>query len=297
MLRLYVVGCGGIGGYVTQLLGECCASLNLNYLERFGVPITGYMEDAGNCVIPSIVNSVTLIDGDEFDPHNAIRQGAGAGNKMLQRMLDLQEKMIRKTFLRYVKVDGFNSYINPENAQTIIPLKVSEEDKHSPNVELFNDLSERISRDYMFQQDIPVIFICVDNVKTRYELCMYAQSFDNILVVNGGNEKTTGEVHIYERRNGQALDPNLPELFPNIRPDVDKRPDELSCTHVAPKHDQIALTNCTVAVKMMEMFSHWVTNGSLSDFPGRKGQTIRYNEVVLDENVFKSIPVNHPLTT
>ena len=94
-----------------------------------------------------------------------------------------------------------------------------------------------------------------------------------------------------------ALDPNLPELFTNIRPDVDKRPDELACTAVAPKHDQVALTNCAVAVKMMEMFVHWVTHSTLSDFPGRKGQPVRYNEVVLDENVFKSIPVSHNLST
>ena len=65
---------------------------------------------------------------------------------------------------------------------------------------------------------------------------------------------------------------------------------------IAPKHDQVALTNCTVAVKMMEMFVHWVTKGTLSDFPGRRGQTVRYNEVVLDENVFKSLPINHPLS-
>ena len=298
MLRLYVVGCGGIGGYVTQLLGECCASLALDYLERFGVDITPYMENAGNCVIPSIVNSVTLIDGDTFDPHNAIRQGAGAGNKMLQRMIDLQEKMIRKTFLRHVNIDGYNNYINPENAQMMIPLHVSHDDFHSENRAMFNDLNRRgYTNDILYARDIPVIFVCVDNVKTRYELSMYAESFDNILVINGGNEKTTGDVQVYERRDGTALDPNLPELFSNIRPDVDKRPDELACTVVAPKHDQVALTNCAVAVKMMEMFCHWVTHSTLDDFPGRKGQTVRYNEVVLDENVFKSIPVSHSLTT
>jgi hypothetical protein len=100
---------------------------------------------------------------------------------------------------------------------------------------------------------------------------------------------------VYERRAGKALDPNLPELFDNIRPDVDKRPDELACTIVAPKHDQISLTNCAVAVKMMEFFVHWVTHGTLDDFPGRRGAKCRYNEVVLDEETFKSVPITHSL--
>lgn len=297
MLRLYIVGCGGIGGYVTQLLSECCASLCLDFLEQNHIDISQFMNHAGNCALPSIVDSITLIDGDTFDPHNAIRQGAGAGNKMMQRMLDLQEKMIRKTFLRNIKLDGYNCYLTPQNIGDIIPVKKPEE--NAENRKAFDDLciTDRMLSNRIYTKDIPVIFVCVDNAKTRYELSMYAEAFDNVLVVNGGNEKTTGQCNIYEREDGQALDPNLPELFDNIRPNVDKRPDEIACTIVAPKHDQVALTNCAVAIKMMEMFTHWVTHGTLSDFPTRKGQTCRYNEVVLDENVFKSVPLTHTLTT
>lgn len=297
MLRTYVVGCGGIGGYITQLLSECCASLCLDYLEKHHIDITPYIANAGNCVLPSIVNSITLIDGDTFDPHNAIRQGAGAGNKMLQRMLELQDKMVRKTFLRNVRLDGFNQYVNPQNIGQIIPI--TETIENEENQKAFEAIGSPASMmaDYFYSQDVPVIFVCVDNAKTRYELSMYAEGFDNILVINGGNEKTTGQVNVYERRGGQALDPNLPELFPNIRPDVDKRPDELACTMIAPKHDQIALTNCAVAIKMMEMFVHWVSHGTLDDFPGRRGAKCRYNEVVLDEETLKSVPIYHSLAT
>lgn len=297
MLNLYIVGCGGIGGYVTQLLSECCASMCLDFLERNEVDIRPYMsDDPAECVIPSVVSGITLIDGDEFEVHNAIRQGAGAGNKMAQRFHDLQDKMIRKTFLRNVRLDGFNNYITPANVQDIIPLV--QPGPTEENAMAFESLPwpHKFLGTHIFNNHIPVIFVCVDNAKTRYELSMYAESFDNILVINGGNEKTVGQVNVYERRNGVALDPNLPELFENIRPDIDKRPDEMACTMIAPKHDQVALTNCAAAVKMMEFFTHWVVHGTLSDFPGRKGQTIRYNEVVLDENVFKSLPINHPLS-
>lgn len=295
MLRVYVVGCGGIGGYITQLLSECCASLCLDYLERHHIDIKPYMLHAGECVLPSIVNSITLIDGDEFDPHNAIRQGAGAGNKMLQRMLELQDKMVRKTFLRNVRLDGFNQYLNPQNIGEIIPIKDATENEE--NRKAFESLGypDSMMADPFYALDIPVIFVCVDNAKTRYELSMYAESFDNIMVINGGNEKTTGQANVYERRGGHALDPNLPELFDNVRPDIDKRPDELACTMIAPKHDQVALTNCAVAIKMMEFFVHWVTHGSLDDFPGRRGTKCRYNEVVLDEESMKSVPIYHSL--
>ena len=297
MLRVYVVGCGGIGGYITQLLSECCASMCLDYLAAHKVDITSYMTHADNCALPSIVDSITLIDGDEFDPHNAIRQGAGAGNKMYQRMLDLQEKMIRKTFLRNVRLDGFNQYLTPHNIGEIIPV-VKDQDNEE-NQKAFESLAEygSIAYDPFYCKDILIIFVCVDNAKTRYELSMYAESFNDVLLINGGNEKTTGQVNIYERCDGHPLDPNLPELFDNIRPDIDKRPDELACTMVAPKHDQIALTNCSVAIKMMEMFVHWVTHGTLSDFPTRRGQKCRYNEVVLDEDTFKAVPITHSLTT
>ena len=60
MLRTYVVGCGGIGGYITQLLSECCASLCLDYLEKHHIDITPYMANAGNCVLPSIVRNSVL---------------------------------------------------------------------------------------------------------------------------------------------------------------------------------------------------------------------------------------------
>lgn len=293
MLRLYVVGCGGIGGYLTDLLPMCCTSIGLDFLERCKRDITTYLSDAGNCVLPSLVESMTLIDGDTFDPRNAIRQGAGAGNKLKQRLYAINNSMVRQTYLRNVKIDGFNGYLTPANIEEVIPLHTT---GNQENSEAFNKMPDNylVTRETFIQLDIAVIFICVDNVKSRYEISKYAERFQNVLVINGGNEKTTGHVTVYERRGGKALDPNIDELFDNIRPDVDKRPDELSCTHVAPKHDQVALTNAMIANVMMELFTHWAASSTLSDFVVR-GKQCRRNEVVLDIEKLSMTPITHNL--
>lgn len=293
MLRLYVIGCGGIGGYVTDMLPMVCTSIGLDFLASCNEDITPYLKNAGSCVLPSIVDSITLIDGDTFDPRNAIRQGAGAGNKLAQRLYAINHSMVRQTYLRNVKIYGENTYINPGNVEELIPLRSP---GNAENTQALKTITENrpydIREKRAFNADIPVIFICVDNVKTRYELSKYAERFENVLVINGGNEKTTGHVTVYERYRGIALDPNLYELFDNIRPDVDKRPDEVSCTEVAPKHDQVALVNSTIANIMMAIFTHWAASGTLDDFVVR-GKKCRRNEVVLDIEKLSMVAITH----
>ena len=141
-----------------------------------------------------------------------------------------------------------------------------------------------------------VVFLCVDNVKTRYEVSKYMETFDDCLVINGGNERTTGHVTVYERCSGVALDPNIMDVYPNITPDADKRPDELACTAVAPKHDQIAVTNAMVANMMTALFIRWLANGTLDREITRKGKTLleRKNEVVIDIESMTMTPLYHP---
>lgn len=298
MIRLYVIGCGGIGGYLCDMLPMVCTSIALDYLEKRGTVIQKYLEEAGNCVLPSIVQSITLVDGDTFDPRNAIRQGEGAGTKLTQRLYKMNHSMARLTYLRNMSITGYNEYITPANSEKIIPVKVDPSEAVPENYTEFCNIAKnnaRIYRDWFNTEDVPVIFLAVDNVKTRYEISKYAELFKNVLVINGGNEKTTGHVTIYERRSYQALDPNIYEIFDNIRPDVDKRPDEISCTTVSPKHDQIAITNNWIALAMMEFFRHWANSGTLDDFPEKGGRQVRRNEAILDAPALKMTPLTHRL--
>ena len=82
MLNIYVIGCGGIGGYLLDLLPETFGSLLLDSMEKgLSEPsFTKHLESFGSEVVPQLVDRLVLIDGDDFSPRNALRQGYGTGN-------------------------------------------------------------------------------------------------------------------------------------------------------------------------------------------------------------------------
>ena len=285
MLNIYLIGCGGIGGYLVEMLPKCITSLSLDCLENSGyhAMVKRVLEANGNEPLPCVVDNLVLVDGDTFNPRNSIRQGNGAGSKLSQSMRSLQTDMVRITFLRNMHITGYNAYVNPMNISTIIPLepKYNAHNREARSTYRYSGRS--------ITNDTTVIFLCVDNAKTRYEVSMYAETLPNVIVINGGNEKVVGHVTVYERVDGEALDPNLPEVYPDIRPDADKRPDEVGCDYVAPKHDQIAVTNSIVANVMMAMFNKWVRGGVPTN---KRGQ--RQNEVLIDTENFVMQPLVHP---
>jgi hypothetical protein len=284
MMNLYVIGCGGIGGYLCQMLPMSIVSVSLDAIGKVkdANAVSNYLKEAGTVVLPSIVDSLTLVDGDVFEPKNAIRQGEGAGSKISHRLKGIIDSVPKKTYLQAMEVKGVASYINPTNMTSIIPL--------TPPINKTNDLV--ISKEIFYWnrehwdrfENTTVIFLGVDNLKTRYELSKYAERFDNVLVINGGNSKTSGHVTVFERVNGKALDPNLYEVYPEVAAGTDKRPDEIACGDVSPEHDQIAITNSMIANVMMAVFNRWVREGLTSD-NGR-----RVNEVNIDFETFLMSP-------
>lgn len=279
MINLYVIGCGGIGGYVIEELPMAIASLSLDVIESSRQDISEYLSQAGNIAIPSVVDRIVLVDGDIFEPRNALRQGMGAGSKLVQRQKALSNSMLMHSFLQNVRVVGYNAYVNPENVAEIIPLNPEPNPDNFRATDKMSIISDK--RDYT------VIMLGVDNLKTRYEVSKYAETFPNVLVLNGGNSKTSGHVTVYERHNAVDLDPKIYDVFPNIKPDADKRPDEAACTLVAPKHDQIANTNRFIADIMIALFNKWVRKGL-----GTGNQ--RRNEVTIDTENLAMMSLSHP---
>lgn len=284
MLNIYVIGCGGIGGYLIDLLPMSLASLSLDMLSIPQGQIQEYLEEAGRKSLPLIADRLTLIDGDSFNARNAIRQGEGVGSKLEQRVRKLMQNqaVLMKSWLRSLDIQGWQYYISPENMNTMIP-------RHpEPNVANINadKLYPRLS-DRLGSVDLPVVFLCVDNKKTRYEVSKYMESFDNCIVINGGNDKTTGHVTIYQRLNGEPLDPNLYEMYPGITEDADKRPDELGCVAIAPQHDQIANTNSIIAIWMSVVFNNMVRYGI------RNYKDHRINEVLIDTDNYMTMALYH----
>lgn len=288
MLSIYVIGCGGIGGFVCDNLLMQLSSISLDAIEQSGTPIKPWLEGAGNKALPCVADRVVLVDGDTFNPRNAIRQGAGAGSKLVQRFRKLKKDMIKVAFLQGMELMGFNAYVNPSNMGEIIPRVPKD---NLDNLDMKQYANERVA-----VPGLAVVFLCVDNIKTRYEVSKYMEKFDDCIVFNGGNSKTSGHVTVYERSNGRALDPNLYEVYPDVRPDADKRPDEDDCTVVSPQHDQIAVTNCQIANVMLMLFSRWVRQGLYhTRGKGAKAAVERYNEVLVNIDNFTMMPVYHPL--
>lgn len=288
MINVYVLGCGGVGGYIIDMLVEAISSVSLDLIEQGGRDITPYLTGAGSVAIPSIVDSITLVDGDVFNARNSLRQGAGSGGKLEQRMRMLDHTIVRRSYLRNVKLIGYPAYANPGNFGRIIPKETE------PNPA--NKIKHNMFESCVPELDSRVVFLCVDNLKTRFEVSKYMEGFDNCLVINGGNEKTTGHVTMYERAKGKALDPNLYEVYTEVRPDADLRPDEQDCTVITPEHDQIAVTNSIIANVMLAVFNKWLRKG-LYSMVTRKGEAvqIRKNEVLIDTEEFTMSTIHHPL--
>lgn len=333
MLDIYVIGCGGIGGYVCDKLPMALASLSLDMLEKGGIDIMGYLEGAGTLPLPCIADWLVLVDADVFNPRNSLRQGEGAGSKLekrlsgllemasdkgagradiAQRMLetmlsrpegyddrDLRDvlsvlrsegldklkrvnaSMVRKTFLQNLGIIGYNAYVAPSNVEKIIPRTPERNERNSDARCLYGDVPK----------DFPIVMLCVDNKKTRFEVHKYMESFDDCLIINGGNTKEHGQVLIYEKRDGVALDPPMYEVYPDITADADLRPDEQACTVIAPSHDQVAITNSVCADFMLAMLVKWVKGGLYNE--SRRGGLVRVNELDIETVQMSVIPLAH----
>lgn len=314
MINVYIIGVGGVGGYLAQLIPQCMAALSVDIVaDRCGKDKAAeLMRNAGNVQVPCIIDSLTLIDGDSFDPHNCVRQAAGTGSKIAVHIKALRESMLKKVWLRYVKLAAYNTYVKPENLANIIPKKytsgsIVQRGLRRTEYDNIYSLTSQIAyrpniRLATAQDSFPIVFMCVDNHKTRYEVCKYLETFDNCILINAGNAKTTGHVTFYQRKDGSDLDPKLYEMYPEIADPKDLRPDETPCTDVAPENDQLAIVNSILASIMANMFSAVMRNLFSSEditcalapqVATLRNGPMRVNEVLVDMDRYSMSPMSH----
>jgi hypothetical protein len=233
-----------------------------------------------------VADRLVFVDADVFDPHNAIRQAGVAGSKLANAIRRIRSHMVVSGMMQGLKVLGWDAYASPRTFEEMIPMRPE------PNQD--NTGMESLSSAHLDGrlENTSVVFLCVDNAKTRYEVSQYMEAFDNCLVVNGGNSKTVGHVTIYERHRGQALDPNLYEVYPDIAAGKDKRPDEDDCTTIGHDHDQVAIVNSVIADVMMALFTRWARVGL--DYEDSRHNKKRHNEVLIDFDNFHMTSMFHP---
>jgi molybdopterin/thiamine biosynthesis adenylyltransferase len=168
---------------------------------------------------------ILLVDGDRYEPKNLERQEFTSigENKAESKAFELSSKFSRIDF------DVFDSYVNEGNVKNVI-------------------------------QENTIVFICVDNHKSRRIINNYCKTLNNVTVISGGNEFTDGNTQLYIRRGGEDITPDLCKYHPEIESSESKLPDEMSCEELSMSEPQLYFANLGVATLMCWMFYNSVVN-------------------------------------
>jgi len=174
-----------------------------------------------------IDSTLTLVDGDTYETKNYERQEfTQMGNKAEIKAGDIEDQFPR------LNLDFFPSYINDANITNVI---------------LNGD----------------IVFLCVDNHKTRMITSNYCKNLNNVTLISGGNEFTDGNVQLYVREGGKDLTPDLCAYHPEIADPVDKLPEEMSCEELAQSDPQLYFVNVWVATLMCGVFYNVVISNKI----------------------------------
>lgn len=172
-----------------------------------------------------ITAEILLVDGDEYEQKNYERQEFNRiGNKADIKATELELKFSQ------LGLDVYDAFINPDNVSEVI-------------------------------KEGNIVFLCVDNHKTRMIVSRYCQQLQDVTLISGGNEFTDGNVQIYVRKGGKDLTPDLCAYHPEISNPEDKLPDEMSCDELSHSDPQLYFTNLGVATIMCWAFYNAVIKG------------------------------------
>lgn len=205
MKKVVVVGVGGVG---THLVTPLCRFLASRH--------------------PG--SSVTLVDGDSFEPKNRERQDfVEYGNKAEVTAAELSSKF-------------------PE-------LNVGHQPQYLTNADVWAYVPEGT-----------VVFSCVDNHASRKMLSDHVGTLEEAVLVSGGNDHHDGNVQVYVRRGGVDVTPPLTHMHPEIEFPDDKNPAEMSCMELAMAGSpQLIIANMKVATEMFGAF--WTVDEKPAELP------------------------------
>lgn len=162
--------------------------------------------------------TMNLVDGDTYELKNTERQEfINFGNKAEIKKRELELKFNKINYVDYPQ------FIDDKTIHEII-------------------------------KENSVVFIAVDNHKTRKLVSDYAKSLNDITVISGGNELTDGNVQIFIRKEGQNITPSLTDYHPEIENSTDKLPSEMSCEELSNSQPQLYFTNFMIAGYMCSAF-------------------------------------------
>ena len=172
-------------------------------------------------------NRITLIDGDSFEPKNATRQVfQNYGNKAESKKKELASKF------KEIEFNAFPSYVNDSNSSRFI----NEND---------------------------IVFMAVDNHKSRKIVSDRCKQLNNILLISGGNELEDGNIQVYVKKDGKEITPPIDKYHPEIAFPENNSPEELSCEERQISHPQLFFMNMMIACYMCSAFYAVFVKGAL----------------------------------
>lgn len=162
--------------------------------------------------------NIKLVDGDMYEYKNYERQEFNLmGNKAETKLSELSLKFDSINF------SAIPQYVNESNISSII-------------------------------YDSSIVFLCVDNHKSRMIINNYCMKLHSVILISGGNELTDGNAQLYVRKGGKDLTPDLCAYHPEIANPTDKLPEEMSCEELSQSQPQLYFTNLGVATLMCWLF-------------------------------------------
>lgn len=171
---------------------------------------------------------LVFIDGDQYEEKNLIRQDFSIwGNKAQSKYDELNKRFLN------VSLEYRTCFVNEDNINLII-------------------------------KDNDIIFLCVDNHKTRRLTSEHCKNLPNVTLISGGNEYTDGNAQLYVRRGGQDVTPDLCAYHPEIQNAEDKSPEQMSCSELQASAPQLYFTNMSVATMMLWLFYNSVVRSNFT---------------------------------
>lgn len=183
----------------------------------------------------------------------------------------LSERLCR--FLNYSReyqvdlllVDGDSYELKNYERQEFVRIGNKAEIKADELEMKFSNLSFDVSTFYINETNIGnvikegnIVFLCVDNHKSRMIINNYCKNLKDVTLISGGNELTDGNVQLFVRKGGENITPDLCAYHPEIANPDDKLPEEMSCEELARSEPQLYFTNLGVATFMCWMFYNCV---------------------------------------
>jgi hypothetical protein len=206
----------GLGGIGSILSEKICQFLH--YYKNGLSNDENFAKEMG--ITPPIFDDiiVTLVDGDSYEIRNRQRQDfSQIGQKAEIKERDLREKYGLLTY------QSVNEYITENNINGII-------------------------------KENDIVFICVDNHKSRKIINNHCKTLNNISVFSGGNGFHLANSQRYIRKNGVDIRPNLTKFHPEIENSGNDHPNDLGCQALAQAEPQLVFANFGAAFSMAISF-------------------------------------------